>query len=140
MKIDGRCHCGCITYEAEIDPDKVMICHCTDCQTLSGSRISHGCVQPRRYLQTAFGRPQDLRQDERKRDPSGHNPLPQMRNADLFHHSRRGGERLISSVLVPFGNATSSSLKPTTLVSLLAYAGSANLGVVSSKLEKATPF
>ena len=37
MKIDGRCHCGHITYEAEIDPAKVMICHCTDCQTLSGS-------------------------------------------------------------------------------------------------------
>jgi len=37
MKIDGRCHCGYITYEAEIDPDKSLICHCTDCQTLSGS-------------------------------------------------------------------------------------------------------
>ena len=37
MKIDGRCHCGYITYEAEIEPEKVMICHCADCQTLSGS-------------------------------------------------------------------------------------------------------
>ena len=37
MKIDGRCHCGHIAYEAEIDPDRVMICHCTDCQTLSGT-------------------------------------------------------------------------------------------------------
>ena len=37
MKIDGACHCGNITYEAEIDPEKVAICHCTDCQTLSGS-------------------------------------------------------------------------------------------------------
>jgi len=37
MKIDGSCHCGNITYEAEIDPEKVVICHCTDCQTLSGS-------------------------------------------------------------------------------------------------------
>lgn len=37
MKIDGRCHCGYITYEAEIDPDKTLICHCTDCQTLSGA-------------------------------------------------------------------------------------------------------
>lgn len=37
MKIDGRCHCGHISYEAEIDLDKVMICNCTDCQTLSGS-------------------------------------------------------------------------------------------------------
>ncbi len=37
MKIDGRCHCGFITYEAEIDPEKVLICHCSDCQTLSGT-------------------------------------------------------------------------------------------------------
>ena len=37
MKIDGRCHCGYITYEAEIDPNKTLICNCTDCQTLSGS-------------------------------------------------------------------------------------------------------
>jgi hypothetical protein len=37
MKIDGGCHCGYITYEAEVDPDNVIVCHCTDCQTLSGS-------------------------------------------------------------------------------------------------------
>ena len=37
MKIDGRCHCGFISYEAEADPEKTLICHCTDCQTLSGS-------------------------------------------------------------------------------------------------------
>jgi hypothetical protein len=37
MKIDGGCHCGYIKYEAEIDPDKTLVCHCTDCQTLSGS-------------------------------------------------------------------------------------------------------
>jgi hypothetical protein len=37
MKIDGGCHCGYITYEAEIDPENTVICHCTDCQTLSGS-------------------------------------------------------------------------------------------------------
>ncbi len=37
MKIDGGCHCGDITYEAEIDPGKVGICHCTDCQALSGT-------------------------------------------------------------------------------------------------------
>ena len=37
MRIDGRCHCGHITYEADIDPDKTLICHCADCQALSGS-------------------------------------------------------------------------------------------------------
>jgi hypothetical protein len=37
MQIDGGCHCGHVTYEAEIDPEKVVICHCTDCQKLTGS-------------------------------------------------------------------------------------------------------
>lgn len=37
MKIDGACHCGNITYTAEVDPERAGLCHCTDCQTLSGS-------------------------------------------------------------------------------------------------------
>lgn len=37
MLIDGGCHCGDIRFKAEIDPAQVLICHCTDCQTLSGS-------------------------------------------------------------------------------------------------------
>jgi hypothetical protein len=37
VRIDGGCYCGRITYEADIDPEKVGVCHCTDCQTLSGS-------------------------------------------------------------------------------------------------------
>ena len=37
MKVQGECHCGSITFEADIDPDAVGICHCTDCQRLSGT-------------------------------------------------------------------------------------------------------
>ena len=37
MKIDGGCHCGQFSYHAEVDPEQVIVCHCTDCQTLSGS-------------------------------------------------------------------------------------------------------
>jgi hypothetical protein len=37
MKIDGACHCGKITYEAEVNPGGARICHCTDCQTMGGS-------------------------------------------------------------------------------------------------------
>jgi len=37
MRIDGQCHCGRVSYEADIDPGSVSICHCTDCQTLTGS-------------------------------------------------------------------------------------------------------
>jgi len=37
MKVNGGCHCGAISYEAEVDPESVSVCHCTDCQTLTGS-------------------------------------------------------------------------------------------------------
>ena len=37
MIIDGSCHCGQVTFSAEVNPDQILICHCTDCQALSGS-------------------------------------------------------------------------------------------------------
>jgi hypothetical protein len=37
MHIDGGCHCGKVCYEADIDPEKVILCHCTDCQVISGT-------------------------------------------------------------------------------------------------------
>jgi hypothetical protein len=37
MKVEGSCHCGHVTFTAEIDPETASICHCMDCQTLSGS-------------------------------------------------------------------------------------------------------
>jgi hypothetical protein len=37
MKVDGACFCGSIRIEAEVDPEKVTICHCTDCQTATGT-------------------------------------------------------------------------------------------------------
>ncbi len=46
MKIDGRCHCGFISYEAEVDPEQVSVCHCTDCQTLSGTAFRTAVPAP----------------------------------------------------------------------------------------------
>ena len=37
MRIDGGCSCGAIKIEGEADPEKVQICHCTDCQTSTGT-------------------------------------------------------------------------------------------------------
>jgi hypothetical protein len=46
MQVHGSCHCGRIQYEAFADPVGTTICHCTDCQNLTGSayRVS---VPPR---------------------------------------------------------------------------------------------
>lgn len=37
MNITGQCHCGAISFKANVDPTKVLICHCTDCQRISGA-------------------------------------------------------------------------------------------------------
>ena len=37
MKVTGGCHCRHITYQAEVDPATVRVCHCTDCQKLTGT-------------------------------------------------------------------------------------------------------
>ncbi len=57
MKIDGGCHCGYIAYEAEIDPDEVAICHCTDCQTLSGSAFRTAVPAAREAFRLRSGQP-----------------------------------------------------------------------------------
>lgn len=50
MKVDGRCHCGAIRYEAEVDPTTVVICHCTDCQTISGGPYRVNVAAPTRHF------------------------------------------------------------------------------------------
>ncbi len=37
MEVTGKCHCGQIRYRAKIDPEKISLCHCTDCQVMGGS-------------------------------------------------------------------------------------------------------
>ncbi len=63
MKIEGACHCGQISFTAEVDPARVTVCHCTDCQVLSSapyravlpvpvaSFVMKG--EPKRYIKVA---------------------------------------------------------------------------------------
>jgi hypothetical protein len=37
IEVTGACHCQNIKFKAQVDPKKVRICHCNDCQILSGS-------------------------------------------------------------------------------------------------------
>ena len=59
MKIDGGCHCGNITYTAEIDPEKVTICHCTDCQQITGTAYRVVVPVPKEMLQMRGGKPKE---------------------------------------------------------------------------------
>ncbi len=64
MKVAGSCHCGRIRYEATANPEQVTVCHCTDCQMLSGTGYRVGVPvardsfvllagQPKTYVKTA---------------------------------------------------------------------------------------
>jgi len=64
MKVEGRCHCGAIAYEAEVEPGGIVICNCADCQMQSGSvfRMNIPAAaqsfhllkgEPRKYLKVA---------------------------------------------------------------------------------------
>jgi hypothetical protein len=56
MKIDGKCLCGDITYEAEVDPNQSYICNCTDCQTLAGSAFRWSVTVPETYFKLLTGK------------------------------------------------------------------------------------
>ena len=65
MLINGACHCGQISFAAEIDPARVVVCHCADCQVLSGSPFRtvaeapistfNICGSPKNYVFTQHG-------------------------------------------------------------------------------------
>jgi hypothetical protein len=57
MKVEGQCHCGQVSFEAEIDPAMVRICHCTDCQTLSGSAYRVNVQAPAASFRLLTGQP-----------------------------------------------------------------------------------
>ena len=44
MRISGECFCGAIGYDAELDENRVGICHCRDCQIFSGSAFRMSSV------------------------------------------------------------------------------------------------
>ena len=37
MPVTGQCHCGQVKLAEQIHPHRVFICHCVDCQVLTGS-------------------------------------------------------------------------------------------------------
>jgi hypothetical protein len=56
MNVRGSCHCGEIAYEAEVDPERVGLCNCTDCQMLSGSAFRVTVPAPKAGFRLLTGR------------------------------------------------------------------------------------
>lgn len=94
MKIDGRCHCGYVTFVAEADLETTTLCNCTDCQTMSGAPFRAVVTarsgtfvllsgKPTEYLKTA---------DSGVVRPQGF--LPPLRDCALFDDGRQRSEAI----------------------------------------------
>ena len=88
MNIDGQCHCGLVTYQADIDPDRVSVCHCTDCQTLTGSPYRVTVICSGEQIRMTGNIAQGLCQDRRQRPQALSAFLSRVRFPAV--HERRG--------------------------------------------------
>ena len=89
MKIDGACHCGFITFEAEVDPEKTTVCHCADCQTLSGSPYRASVPTTPDKFRLLSGEPTIYVKTAESGIEARAGLLPEMRFADLRDGLRR---------------------------------------------------
>ena len=53
----GGCQCGAMRYEIAAAPQLVYTCHCTDCQRMTSSAFSIGCVLPEGAFRLVRGEP-----------------------------------------------------------------------------------
>ena len=60
----GSCHCGSIQYEFSGEPFTCYACHCTDCQTQSGSAFSMSMIVPLPSLKVRTGECAKYRQSK----------------------------------------------------------------------------
>lgn len=57
MKVEGSCHCGAIAYEGEAEVGSIGVCHCADCQALTGSAFRANVQVPAASFQLLRGGP-----------------------------------------------------------------------------------
>jgi len=53
----GGCQCGAVRYEITGSPITVYACHCTECQTQSGSAFAMAAVIPGQHFRITRGSP-----------------------------------------------------------------------------------
>lgn len=55
MGFKGRCLCGSTAYESSAEPVAFMLCHCRDCQYISGGEPAAVVVVPREAFKLTKG-------------------------------------------------------------------------------------
>ena len=55
MDIDGECLCGQVRWEARINPERVALCHCTQCQVTGSAPFRFGVLVRRQNFRLLAG-------------------------------------------------------------------------------------
>jgi hypothetical protein len=77
MHVHGGCHCGYIRYEAEVDAETVSICHCTDCQVLTGTAYRTTVQAPAASFRLLAGEPKRYVKTAESGNPRAHDFCPE---------------------------------------------------------------
>jgi hypothetical protein len=56
----GGCLCGAVRYEVSAEPVAMALCHCRDCQYVSGGEPAAVVIVPRDALKITKGKPKDF--------------------------------------------------------------------------------
>ena len=94
MKVEGQCHCGNIAYQATVDPDTVLLCHCTDCQTLTGSPFRANIQAPAASFVLLRGEPKIYIKTAESGSKRAHAFCPDCRSALSWSMDLNGVEKV----------------------------------------------
>ena len=108
MKIDGACYCGEVTYEADIDPESVVICHCTDCQTMAGTAFRTIVPATAETFRAVSGTPRAYVKTAESGNRRAHGVLRDMRDPRLGLRRRPQTPAGSASGAAPCASADSS--------------------------------
>lgn len=64
MKVEGRCYCGAVRYEAEGDALLRAQCHCRECQYVSGGHPNVVLGMPEPGFRYTAGAPKQFRRSD----------------------------------------------------------------------------
>src|SRR5215470_14224238 len=90
LRQTGGCQCGALRYEITQAPIMVYTCHCTDCQRMTSSAFSVGCVLPDGAFRLVQGEPKGV---QRTTGSAACRPAGSARSAACGSAPRRGPAR-----------------------------------------------